>query len=106
MPMPHFAPVSGGGIQLEWRRQNRELELEILPNGEIAFLKAPEPGEMEEGVLPLSFHADVFELVKWFEGNPANALICEPPGQPNRKRERDAKEMARQASILKMPQRK
>ncbi len=65
-PMPHFAPVSGGGIQLEWRKKNRELELEILPNGEIAFLKAPEPGEMEEGILPLSFHADVFELVKWF----------------------------------------
>lgn len=65
-PMPHFALVSGGGLQLEWRKKNRELELEILPSGEIGFLKAHESGEMQEGILPRSFHLDVFELVKWF----------------------------------------
>jgi hypothetical protein len=37
------------------------------------------------------------------ESNPSHALICEPPVQPNKKRERDAKEMARQAVIIRMP---
>jgi len=33
MPVPHFAPVSGGGLQLEWQQGKRELELEIFPQG-------------------------------------------------------------------------
>lgn len=64
-PLPHFAPVSGGGLQLEWQRNGRELELEILPNGDLAFLKVYESGEMEEGLLPRSFHDHVVELVQW-----------------------------------------
>lgn len=64
-PTPHFAPVSGGGLQLEWQRQGRELELEILPDGEIVFLKVSEAGEMQEGSLPSSFHDNAMELVQW-----------------------------------------
>lgn len=66
VPTPHFAPVSGGGLQLEWQKQGRELELEILPHGEIAFLKVYESGEMQEGILPCSAQHEVVELVRWF----------------------------------------
>ena len=66
MPVPHFAPVSGGGIQLEWHKTDRELELEILPDGDVAFLKVNGSEEMEEGVLPRYFHVSVCELAKWF----------------------------------------
>jgi len=37
---PHIAPVPGGGIQLEWDYDNRALEIEIHPSGEINFLIA------------------------------------------------------------------
>src|SRR5581483_7638676 len=45
MPIPHFAPVSGGGLQMEWQKGKRELELEILPQGEVLFLTADDSGE-------------------------------------------------------------
>lgn len=63
-----------------------------FPQQGLAELKARVPRSLG--------HAIVRDPV---EGNPAHALICEPPSQPNKKRERDAKEMARQASILNMP---
>ncbi|MGH9837473.1 MAG: hypothetical protein ACREEM_01670 [Blastocatellia bacterium] len=65
-PLPHIAPVSGGGIQLEWHKKDRELELEILPDGDVAFLKVNESGEMQEATLPRTFYDRVFELVRWF----------------------------------------
>lgn len=33
-----IVPVSGGGVQFEWRITPRELELEILPDGSVQFL--------------------------------------------------------------------
>lgn len=66
MPVPHFAPVSGGGIQMEWRKNDREMELEILPDGDVAFLKVNGSEEMEEGVLPRYFNVSVCELANWF----------------------------------------
>ena len=38
VPAPRVIPVSGGGIQLEWVKENRELEVEIHPDGSIAYL--------------------------------------------------------------------
>lgn len=38
IPAPRVIPVSGGGIQLEWVKENRELEVEIHPDGTIAYL--------------------------------------------------------------------
>src|SRR6266404_5162954 len=35
---PHIAPVPGGGIQLEWDRDYRSLELEIQPMDNWSFL--------------------------------------------------------------------
>ncbi len=35
---PRVIPVSGGGIQLEWVKGGRELEVEVHPNGSIEYL--------------------------------------------------------------------
>jgi len=47
---PHIAPVPGGGIQLEWDRDYRSLELEIQPNGQLEFLVS-EGDEIIDGSL-------------------------------------------------------
>lgn len=66
MPTPSIFPVSGGGIQLEWQKGKRELEIEILPNGEIEFLKVYENGEMQEGRISKQY---IWQLVRWFKGD-------------------------------------
>jgi hypothetical protein len=68
MPNPHFAPVSGGGLQLEWQKGKCELELEILPTGEVSFLTVEESGEMNEAALPSDFQPDLSRLATWFKG--------------------------------------
>lgn len=54
---PHIAPVPGGGLQLEWDRDNRSLELEIHPSGQMEFLVAEGEeilvGPLSERVLPV-----------------------------------------------------
>lgn len=37
---PRVTPVSGGGIQFEWSRGGREIEIEILPDGTTELLVA------------------------------------------------------------------
>ena len=39
-PMPSVSPVSGGGIQLSWKKQANELNLDILPDGRMEYLKS------------------------------------------------------------------
>jgi len=63
MPKPDLFPVSGGGLQLEWQRENRELEIEVLPDGSIEYLKVFPDGKMEEGK---AIAADVLTLAQWF----------------------------------------
>lgn len=67
MPSPHVAPVSGGGLQLEWQAGKRELELEIFPNGEVSFLTVETSGEMEEGTFSADFRTDLSRLATWFK---------------------------------------
>ena len=50
LPPPHVCPVSGRGIQLEWQLSGRELELEVLPDGSVEFLKV-DGDWMDEGAL-------------------------------------------------------
>ena len=52
LPVPHVVPVPGGGIQFEWTVPPRELELEILPNGSIEFLKSENGEPHQEGEIP------------------------------------------------------
>jgi len=39
-PMPRIMPVAGGGIQMEWEKGRRELEVEIHPDTTIEVLQA------------------------------------------------------------------
>jgi hypothetical protein len=50
-PPPRIVPVSGGGLQIEWAAGARELEVEMLPDGSIEFLRV-EGNEMTEAPLP------------------------------------------------------
>jgi hypothetical protein len=62
LPVPHVAPVPGGGIQFEWRVGDRELELEILPDGAIESLRAERGEPLDEAALgPSELHA----LLAW-----------------------------------------
>jgi hypothetical protein len=65
---PQIVPVSGGGLQIEWTSANRELEIEILPDGSIEYL-AVEAERTDEGPIPPE-HADLFVqgLVRWLSG--------------------------------------
>ena len=38
-PKPRIVPVPGGGIQFEWEKGRRELEIEVRPDGSIEYLK-------------------------------------------------------------------
>ena len=65
---PQIVPVSGGGLQIEWTSANRELEIEILPDGSIEYLTV-EGERTDEGPIPAE-HADLFVqgLVRWLSG--------------------------------------
>ena len=45
---PRIAPVTGGGIELEWTTGRRDLEMEILPDGRWEFVRTHEDGHMED----------------------------------------------------------
>ena len=65
LPAPYVVPVPGGGIQLEWVADDRELELEVLPEGGIAYLKAKGDESPIEGELPLTAHSELTSLLAW-----------------------------------------
>ena len=54
LPIPFVAPVSGGGIQLEWNVGARELELHVMPDGSIQYLRAFGGDILDEGPLKLN----------------------------------------------------
>lgn len=54
MPEPSVSPVSGGGLGFHWRADARDLEIEILPDGRVEYLKTLKMGEQiksEEGAI-------------------------------------------------------
>lgn len=67
IPNPLILPVSGGGVQLEWRKHNAELEIEVLPNKTVEYLVVDKEGKMLEGQLPQNVHiAEIACLTNWF----------------------------------------
>src|SRR2546428_23001 len=48
LPEPQVGPVSGGGVQFEWNIGPRSLELEVLPDGRIEFLRMYEDDRRSE----------------------------------------------------------
>lgn len=65
LPAPRISPVSGGGIQLDWTGTRRDLEVEILPDGSVEYLKVESGDQLQEGSL-LSYHEDgVQDCLRW-----------------------------------------
>jgi hypothetical protein len=67
----HIGPVSGGGVGIEWRCGKRDLNLEILPDGSLEFLKAEktasgfDPAAMVDGEIPSDGLNELRPLVRW-----------------------------------------
>ena len=67
MPEPKILPVSGGGVQLEWRNPSCELELEVLPNGSIEFLAVDSvDGMFEDQISENGNVAEFARITAWF----------------------------------------
>ena len=64
-PRLRVIPLSGGGVQLEWSSDQRELEVEFQPEGSIVFLKAEAITEGEEGELRALTPTHVKSLMSW-----------------------------------------
>ncbi len=65
---PQIIPVPGGGVQLEWQTASRELELEILPQGTVEYLRV-EGEHTKEGELPPNRIGEVRHLVRWLRSS-------------------------------------
>lgn len=63
LQIPFVVPTSCGGIQFEWSEGQRELELEILPDCSLEFLKVENGRPVEEGPIAIP---QVYSLFKWF----------------------------------------
>ncbi len=68
LPNPQLFPVPGGGIQIELRQDELELEIEILPDGSIEYLLVLSNNEMSEGAIPSTSIGDLLCLVYRFQG--------------------------------------
>lgn len=64
LPSLQISPVSGGGIQFFWRVGPRELDLEIVPDGTIEYLKS-EGEDTEEGEFITFSRAPIPNLLDW-----------------------------------------
>lgn len=65
LPTPYIGPVTGGGVQIELYTPNRELELEILPDGSIEYVIVDEEGRLQDGLLPSTDDERVQEFNRW-----------------------------------------
>ena len=66
---PFVSPIGGGGLQLEWTRSGKHLELEFLDERTICFLKEETvSGEdrMESGEYLVADTTETQELLNWF----------------------------------------
>ena len=63
LPMPFVFPTEIGGIQFEWKGNDRELNLEVLPDqSRLAFLKIVKGAPTQEGEVS---ERDVESLIEW-----------------------------------------
>jgi hypothetical protein len=75
LPTAHIGPVSGGGLGVEWRNGDRDLNLEILSDGSIEYLKAERTAsgfqgdQMEDGEIPPDRLGEVRNLIRWLLAN-------------------------------------
>ncbi len=68
LPPPQIFPVPGGGIQMEFEQNGRELEIEFMPDGAIGYLMVADNGEMREGPISPALSGDLCRLAYWLLG--------------------------------------
>ena len=62
---PRIVPVSGGGVQLEWCLDSREVEIEIDNEGSAEYLKSVDAKPVEEGPIALADLSRIRSLLTW-----------------------------------------
>jgi hypothetical protein len=67
MSAPHIVPIPDGGLQLEWHKGSRGLEIEVNPDGSVGFLVEDAEGAMLSGDIVLDNNlAALTPLTVWF----------------------------------------
>jgi hypothetical protein len=72
-PIPAFVPTSGGGVQFEWTVGERELEIEVYPDGTIQYL-LDGPWRKKDGAIPADQIEMVRPLIIWLVGGQCTCL--------------------------------
>lgn len=70
-PVPHIAPVPGGGIGIELIQAGRQLEFSIYPDGLVEysrFIDDDEVDEEDDSPLNLENTARIQNLIRWLRG--------------------------------------
>lgn len=66
LPPPSVAAVSGGGVQFSWDVGAKALELEVMPDGGIDYLRIYDDDTMSEGRINPAMAADhLRQQVRW-----------------------------------------
>lgn len=65
LPVPRVIPIPEGGIQFEWTTGERELEVAVLPEGHIEFLKIQGGEPVDEGKLSVRDYGQFLSLLTW-----------------------------------------
>ncbi len=64
LPIPFVVPTSLGGLQLEWNEDRKEIEVEILPDGSLEFLKAEDGRTIDEGPISAERAQGLFKWLR------------------------------------------
>lgn len=67
MPPPYLMATIDGGIDLEWTRNEREMDLTVDSGGAIGYIKLVDKAPIEGG--PLAQFADIDNLCDWLLGH-------------------------------------
>lgn len=67
LPPPRIVPVSGGGIQLEWEKGTRELEIEVHPDLYVEVLGVEDGDPVHREPSYLSSNADLRKCLSWVD---------------------------------------
>lgn len=70
LPVPRVVPIPEGGIQLEWTTGERELEVAVLPEGHIEFLRTQGGELVDEGKLGVQDYGQFLSLLTWISDPP------------------------------------
>ena len=65
VPSPFVAPVSGGGIQFEWRNEDRDLEVDFVEPLRVGYLKLIKNEPIEEGDFSSQDYDSALKLIRW-----------------------------------------